>query len=66
MTVVFQIVQRCIPGQGPQSLCCKGTEWAILGNTLGKGSAVPGGTKGTLTLFSFSEVVCDFFPPKQL
>lgn len=66
MTVVFQIVQRCIPGQGSQSLCWKGTEWAILGNTMGKDNAVPGGTIGTLTLFSFSEVVCDFFPSRQL
>lgn len=64
MTVVFQRVQRCIPGQGSQSLCWKDAEWT-LGNTLGKGSAVPGGTKGTSALF-FSEVVCDVFPPRQL
>lgn len=44
MTVVFQRVQRGIPGQGSQSLCWKDAEWAILGNTLGKSSAVSGGT----------------------
>lgn len=66
MTVVFQSIQRCVSDQGSQSFCWKGTEWAILGNTLGKGNAVLECTKGTLILFSFSEVVCDFFPPSQL
>lgn len=66
MTVVFQSIQRCVSGQGSQRSCWKGAECAILGNTLGKGNAVPGGTKGTLILCSFSEVVCDFFPPSQL
>lgn len=53
MTAVFQSVQRFVSGQGSQSSCWKGAELAILLNTLGKGNAVPGGTKGTLILFSF-------------